>query len=96
MTKLDLDKKVKEWDKIPRNSVPKTKLEVTKLKTLKDIDEYSFALERLKSPQQFKRELKAEAIKWIKMLEDTSECPVINKGLVLWIKDFFNIEEELK
>ena len=39
-------------------------------------------------------ELKAEAVKWVKMLEDTSKCPFVNKGAVLLFKDFFNLTDE--
>ena len=38
--------------------------------------------------------LKAEAVKWVKMLRDTSKCPHVNNGAVLLFKDFFNLTEE--
>ena len=69
---------------------------MTELKTLKDFDlnddKYYFAAEQ--DIPSFITDLRAEAIKWIKYLEeDYTE----NWGEIVWISKFFNItEEELK
>ena len=71
------------------------------LKTLKDFKATEWNSEHTKKFEDWVKisELKAEAIKWIKLIE--KDCPDRYEhylgeiyGLVNWIKDFFNIKEE--
>jgi len=68
------------------------------LKTLKDLRSYADTEAEIVVSQE---ELKQEANKWIKDLEEFSELhPHLedtvedNKAIVYWIKDFFNITDE--
>ena len=71
---------------------------MTELKTLKDIDlcysckGYDF---ETSSPECCNRkELKQEAIKWVKFYEKRGETSYYPVDLFNWIKHFFNITEE--
>lgn len=57
-----------------------------KLKTLKDLVRGVEEIHTWISPD----ELKAEAIKWVKAIEED----IVQAWTVLWIQEFFNITEE--
>lgn len=62
------------------------------LKTLKDLnweDYRTFTQEAVS-----KKELKAEAVKWVKDIEKKNPNPYGDSSMVYWIKHFFNLTEE--
>ena len=65
---------------------------MTELKTLKDIFQDGYMC----SKANIEKELKAEAVKWIKFLGKAHKDYILS-GEIGWIKHFFNItEEEIK
>ena len=62
-----------------------------KLKTLKDMVHYE-EYEYSKDKQVSIKELKAEAIKWVKKLKQSENMAIIPASKVM--EDFFNITEE--
>lgn len=65
-----------------------------KLKTLKDLHEIENSVGTRGVPHFL---LKQEAIKWIKSFQTGADNRPAERGVIFWIKHFFNItEEELK
>lgn len=65
-----------------------------KLKTLKDIEIYTYALSKPLTCESYRKRLKQEAIKWIKEL-DLDNSFRHRGDAINWIKEFFNITEEV-
>jgi len=80
----------KELKDIVRNREIKEKYTQGKLKTLKDLD-----FEKLigADDELIKIALKAEAVKWVKIMKGGSSDKSLNNSEI-WIKHFFNLTSE--
>ena len=69
---------------------------MSKLTTLKDIERDERSLDYLYPPYVRVADLRQEAIKWIKVHQDSDDSKYKKKkcNVCAWIKHFFNISEE--